>query len=126
VMAASRLPRATEAEAAARETAREAATWQAAQVPLCVARDSTAAAEMALEAAERGNANAFSDAASAVYMAGAALRAAAANVRVNAALLRDRAGAQSLLAELARLEQRTFEVEARLAELLRTRLPLGG
>lgn len=125
VMAAGRLPRGTEVEAAAREAAIEAATQHAAQVPLSVARDSVAAAEMALEAAEHGNSNAFSDAASAVYLASAGLRAAAANVRVNAAQLRDRGAAETLLAELARLEQRMAEVETRLAALLRDRLPSG-
>ncbi len=125
VIAASRLSRDTQAEAAARDSALEAATVRAAQVPLLVARETTSAAEMALEAAEHGNSNAFSDAASALHLAGAGLRAAAANVRVNAAQLRDRGAAQALLAEVERLEQRMAEVETRLGALLRDRLPFG-
>lgn len=122
VLAAARLPRGTQAEAAARDTALESATYQAAQVPLTVARESVAVAEAALEAAEHGKASALSDAASGVYLAGAALRAAATNVRVNAAQLRDRAGAEMLLAEVARLEQTMTAVESRLASLLQSRL----
>lgn len=123
VMAALRLPRGTDAETAAREAALESATQQAAQVPLAVARESTAVAQAALEAAEHGSANAFSDAASAVYLAGAALRAAAMNVRVNATQLRDRPGAEGLLAEVSQLEKAMAEVEARLASLVQSRLP---
>ncbi len=125
VMAAMRLPKGTAAEAAARDAALESATQEAAQVPLTVAREAVAVAEAALEAAEHGNVNALSDAASGVYLAGAALRAAAANVRVNAAQLRDRAAAEALRAEVGRLEQTMAEAEARLASLLQSRLQPG-
>jgi glutamate formiminotransferase/formiminotetrahydrofolate cyclodeaminase len=58
VLSATRLPKATEAEKAARQTAIEKATILAAAVPLDVARRSALVIELAAEAAETGNANA--------------------------------------------------------------------
>ncbi|MEW6567927.1 MAG: glutamate formimidoyltransferase [Chloroflexota bacterium] len=125
VMAAARMPRGTEAEVAARAAALEAATLRAAEVPLQVAREVVTAGEMALELARSGNVNAASDAASGLYLAGAAIRAAALNVRVNAAQLDDRKAAERLLGEVAGLEKRIAKAEADLAGLLVSRLGTG-
>jgi glutamate formiminotransferase/formiminotetrahydrofolate cyclodeaminase len=124
VLAASRLPKATEAEKAVRQTALEQATILAAAVPLDVARRTTEVIELAAEAAETGNANAVSDALSAAALAHAGLKAAAANVRVNAAGLADAAAARPWLAELAQLEGRGAAAERKAQGALAARVAL--
>ncbi|MBI3244672.1 MAG: glutamate formimidoyltransferase [Chloroflexi bacterium] len=112
VMAAYKLPKATEAEVAARGEAIERANHGATAVPLRVARDATSVLGLAALAAEKANVNAISDAGSAANMAIASLRAAALNVRINAAGIKDRDAANFWLSEVASLEHRaadTFE-----------------
>jgi glutamate formiminotransferase/formiminotetrahydrofolate cyclodeaminase len=104
VLAAVRLPKATEAEKAVRQVTLEHATLQAAAVPLDVARQAAQVIELAAEAAETGNANAISDALSAATLAHAGLKAAAANVRVNMAELQDMSAAKPWLVVLGKLE----------------------
>ena len=104
VLAAVRLPKATEAEQATRQVTLEHATLQAAAVPLDVARQAAQVIELAAEVAETGNANAISDALSAATLAHAGLKAAAANVRVNMAELQDASAAKPWLVVLGKLE----------------------
>jgi glutamate formiminotransferase/formiminotetrahydrofolate cyclodeaminase len=122
VLAATRLPKETDAEKATRETALEQATIKAASVPLGVARQAVEVIELAAEAAESGNANAISDAISAAALGHAGLKAAAANVRVNAAGLKDTFAATSWLQELDELEARATSTEARAQRALSSRV----
>jgi len=124
VLTATRLPKATEAEKAARQTAIEQATIQAAAVPLEVARQAAQVLELAAEAAETGNANAVSDALSAAALAHAGLKAAAANVRVNAAGLQDASAAKPWLKELGELETRATAAERKAQAALAARVTL--
>jgi glutamate formiminotransferase/formiminotetrahydrofolate cyclodeaminase len=124
VMAAMKLPKGNEAEAAAREKALEAATHRAAEVPLRVAINAAATLELAAEVAETGNVNAATDAGSAGAMAVAAFTAAAMNVRVNARDAKDRAAAEGWLAELTRLEGLARAAEDRLHHTLKQRAGL--
>jgi glutamate formiminotransferase / formiminotetrahydrofolate cyclodeaminase len=112
VVAAIKLPKATDEEKAARQTAIQAATLHAAQVPLETARASLQALELAQVVAQSGNANSMTDAAVAGLMAQAAVEGAGLNVRVNAASLVDQAQARALLEELYTLRSRA----AKLAE----------
>ncbi len=112
VMAAMKLPKATDEEKAARQAAIQAATLHAAQVPLETARASLQALELARVVAQSGNASSMTDAAVAGLMAHAAVEGAGLNVRVNAASLVDQAQARVLLEELYNLRSHA----AKLAE----------
>lgn len=121
VMAATRLPKDSEAQQAARAAALESATLAAAEVPLAAAHTVLAALALAVEVAEHGNLNALSDAGSAGALAESALFAAGLNVRINAKGLADRAAAASLLQRLTALETQAAALRARLHSALRQR-----
>ncbi len=89
VMAAFKLPKATDDERTARSEAIQRATADAAAAPLEVARRSATLIDLAPEVIEKGNPNAASDGASAAAMLHAAVIAALANVEINAASLKD-------------------------------------
>jgi glutamate formiminotransferase/formiminotetrahydrofolate cyclodeaminase len=121
VMEAYRLPKGTEQEQAARESAIEEATVHAAQVPLEACRQSVRVLALAREAAADGNVNAISDAGSAGAMARACLTAAGMNVRINASSLKEQAQAEAWLAELKVLEAQAEEHERALEEAIEAR-----
>ncbi len=83
VMAALRMPRGSEREKKARARALQGATRQATEVPRQVVSRCLQVTVLALQMAERGNANAVSDALVAGELAAAGLRGALANVRIN-------------------------------------------
>ena len=122
VMTAYRLPRAGEAEKAARREAIQAALRDATQAPLALARAAARVCDLAAVAAEEGNANVVSDAGVGVVAAHAALRASALNVYINAGSISDRAFADSATEELEGLlaasAERTEAVFARVRERL--------
>ena len=84
VMAAYRLPKATDEEKGARKTAIAQAMAGATQVPVQTAEACVVVMRAAVEAAQNGNANALSDARTGGAMAWAGLLGAAENVRINA------------------------------------------
>lgn len=86
-----KLPRATDAEKAARTAAVQAALKEAAEVPMQIAESCAAAMKLCRPIAEIGNKNAVSDAGVAVLMAEAGLRSAALNVLINLGLIKDEA-----------------------------------
>ncbi|MCB0044549.1 MAG: glutamate formimidoyltransferase [Caldilineaceae bacterium] len=100
----------------ARTQAIEAATIVAGNVPLRVATLARDAAGLAEEAAAMGNVNAVTDAASAAYMAQAAVMAAGLNVRVNAVGLTDEALAAAWRRQVDELEAEVSAIVARTAE----------
>jgi glutamate formiminotransferase / formiminotetrahydrofolate cyclodeaminase len=111
-------PKTTPEEALAREEAIEAATFQAARVPLQVAEKSALIMKMALDAAALGNINAISDAGSAFVLAHAAVKAAGFNVRINLKSVKNKAEASTLLAEISALEQQAQQSETLLQQTL--------
>jgi formiminotetrahydrofolate cyclodeaminase len=121
VMTALRLPKETPEERAARGAQIQAATQHATSVPLHTARLCLEALGLIHFVAANGNLNALSDAASAAFMARAAVDAAGMNVRINAATLEDKAQAQRYVNEwqsiqvqaLRRIDQVLLEVEKR-------------
>ena len=83
VVAARRLPRATDPERVARTTRIEDATREATRAPLDTAHAAGEILDLAIRIAPIGNRNAISDIGVAALLAAAALRGAALNVRIN-------------------------------------------
>jgi formiminotetrahydrofolate cyclodeaminase len=106
---------------AARADAVEAAYCLAAEVPLRAARNAVAILGLANVVAEKGNVKAVPDAATAAYLARAALSASAVNVRANASEIRDRDTAAAWLKEVSGLEARAGDALAAVERALRER-----
>ncbi len=120
VLAAMRLPKESEAECAARAKAIQAATLNAAQVPLEVAENSLKVLELAAQVIAQGNPNALSDGGVAASLAQAAIVGAAMNVAINLSGLEDNATALPLLERLHRVENAIPALRERInAELSR-------
>jgi glutamate formiminotransferase/formiminotetrahydrofolate cyclodeaminase len=107
VSEAYKLPKEPAEAAAARTRAIDEALLGAARVPLETAERCAAAAELAADAAARGNANARSDAVVAALVADAGCRGAALNVRVNVAAMSDKSAGESLARSAAALVERS-------------------
>jgi formiminotetrahydrofolate cyclodeaminase len=116
VMAAYKLPKGTDEEQVERAAAIQRAMTRAAEVPLATAQHALAAMELALVVASKGNTNAITDAATAAWMAMAALQGAALNVRINATSIEDAALSQSWLKTLGTLTTRAESVLAQVQE----------
>ncbi|MCW5880102.1 MAG: glutamate formimidoyltransferase [Anaerolineae bacterium] len=119
VMAAYRLPKATEAEQTARQTAVQAALVGAAQTPLATAEKAVATLRLLARVARDGNPNARTDAAVGALMAEAATRGAALNVRANVRDIEDGAVAARLEAAIAGLEAEAATLAAEVVTLAR-------
>jgi formiminotetrahydrofolate cyclodeaminase len=103
VMAAYRLPKATDADKAARTQAIQAALRGATEIPLQTLRACADALAHGRIVAEHGNPSAASDAGVALGLLKAAAEGAAANVRINLAGLKDEAYTRATEAETSRL-----------------------
>jgi formiminotetrahydrofolate cyclodeaminase len=103
VMAAYRLPKATDEEKAARTTAVQAALQGATVVPLRTLRACADALGHAVAVAEHGNRSATSDVGVAIGLLEAAAAGAEANVRINLTSIRDAGFTTSTGDETARL-----------------------
>ncbi len=91
VSEAMKLPRDTDEQKVARDRLMQAALVEAAKVPLAIAEQALAMAELSLTAGEIGNVNAVSDAGVAVLLADAAAQSAALNVKINVGWIQDEA-----------------------------------
>jgi len=107
VLAAMRLPKASDAEKSAREAAIAAAYERATAVPLATARLCLDAIELAKEAAVTGNRNSASDAGVGALLARAGLEAAILNVRINLPSVRAGAFKTATLAEIDALQAKS-------------------
>ena len=116
VMAASRLPRATDEERAARDRAMESANLAAARVPLEVMEASVEALELSLRAARQGNPSSVSDAGVAGACALACAEGAGLNVRINLPSLSDREAADVLRDRHDELLSRARSLAAQVRE----------
>jgi glutamate formiminotransferase/formiminotetrahydrofolate cyclodeaminase len=103
VSAAYKMPKEPAEEAARRDAAVQAALLAAARVPLETARACSAVTRLAATCAQKGNANAASDAGVAALMAEAACRGAAYNVRINVASMSDGSAGKELADQALRL-----------------------
>ena len=89
VAAASKLPRNTDEEKAARTAALQQALKNATQPPLEIARLCAQVMELCRPVGEKGNVSAVSDAGVGIAVAEAGLRSAALNVKINLGLIKD-------------------------------------
>ena len=111
-MACYKLPKATEAEKAARTAAIRSAAKQAAAVPLAIARASYRALMLAERLVCIGNPGVITDGACSAILARAALRCAEYNVRINLGLTKDEEYNHGVQAELNNLLKNAEELEA--------------
>ncbi len=117
-MEARRLPRDTEQEKSERINAIQAASVNAARVPLEVARQSLQIMQLAVKAAELGNVNAISDAGTAAALAKAAITGAGLNVRINLLGLEKESDPARMIKELKGIEKDVKRTEASLNKIL--------
>ena len=122
VMVAMKLPRESDDEKVARKTAIQVALRGAADVPLEVAEESLAAAEMALLALDKGVPHAASDAGVAMALALAGVEGAVLNVAINLDGLADAAVVTTMKQELARIEARAAELRRQARTMLEARI----
>ena len=122
LMAAYKLPKASDDEKAVRSAAIQAGLKLATEAPLACARASAEVVRLTERAVARGNLNVISDVGVGVLAGWAALRSAALNVHINAPQIKDRAFTdralgelQTLLAECGALSERVHDsVKAKL------------
>jgi glutamate formiminotransferase/formiminotetrahydrofolate cyclodeaminase len=110
LMAAFRLPK----EDMARADAIEAATIYASEVPLKTAQLALDSIKQLAIVADKGNANAVTDAAAGVHMALAAVEAAMLNVRINAKGLHDKKVANRLVKEIEAIAAESRDLAAKI------------
>ena len=115
-----KMPKATDAEKAARTAKMQEALKKACQVPFEIGVKSLDVAKLALRAAEIGNVGAVSDAGVAVLLAQACAQSAALNVKINVNSIKDDAynketwsRMQDVLKQVADLEQTVMEMTYR-------------
>ena len=117
VVAAYRLPKATDDEKAARKTAVAKAMQGATDVPMETARQCSSMFSLARVVAENGNTNAKSDAAVGLQLAGTAFGGALLNVKTNLDGLSDQAYAEGVRSEARALQQSSMELAAAVRAL---------
>lgn len=122
VSAAYRLPRATEDERAARDTAVQSALREAMRPPLEIMRRACDVLALAEEAAASGNPSVASDAGCAALLGEAAVRAAGLNVLANIVLLRDESAVAEANAAKVRYEERAEALREQTIAAVHARL----
>ncbi|HAV76854.1 MAG TPA: glutamate formimidoyltransferase, partial [Anaerolineae bacterium] len=121
LMATFRLPKETDEQKSARNSAIIKATLNAAHVPLHVASDAVKVMELAIKCARHGILSAISDSMSAFAMSRAALTAAGYNVRININSLEDKSVGDKMLAELVELEFEADKLELEIQAVMKER-----
>jgi glutamate formiminotransferase/formiminotetrahydrofolate cyclodeaminase len=117
-MKARRLPRDTEQQKSDRIRAINAASINAAEVPLHVARNALIILRLARKAARMGNVNAISDSGTAAALARAAIQGAGLNVRINLIGLEKENDPARMLNELKTIEKQADKLQQELQEIL--------
>ncbi|MDY6868052.1 MAG: glutamate formimidoyltransferase, partial [Chloroflexota bacterium] len=120
-MKALRLPKDTDQQKSDRIQAIQAASINAAEVPLHVARNALTIMRLALKMAQLGNLNAITDAGTGAAFTAAAIRGAGLNVRVNLLGLEKEADPARMLNELEQIEKQAGQVENDLQDVLSER-----
>lgn len=116
VMEAFGLPKGTEEQKTARREALEAATIQAAEIPLKTARLCLEGLREIPNLLEKGNPNALSDMGVAALMLGSGLEGALYNIQINAQGLKTQAIAQQLRATATHLREEGNNLTDRIRE----------
>ncbi|MFZ7126185.1 MAG: cyclodeaminase/cyclohydrolase family protein [Desulfobacterales bacterium] len=112
VMAAFRLPRSSDDEKRLRAEAVQAATREAALVPLTVAERALEVMTLAGTAVRKGNPNAVTDGAVATLLARAAVLGALFNVKINLGGIQDEEFVDKISSRVRELESRVGKLEA--------------
>ncbi len=118
IMAALGMPRNTEEEKAARRAALQEATLYATRVPLRTMMTAYATFDLLEAMAREGNPASVSDAGVGALAAEAAVQGAGLNVRINAAGLADRAGAEVFTTEAADIAAKAAARRAAILEIV--------
>ena len=121
VMRAYRLPKETEEQKRERESSIQAATLEAAQVPLKTCQEALKVLRLAVVAAEKGNKNAITDAGTASALAVAAIASAGVNVRINLQSLTENSIREKLSIQLNGIESETCELDKQVRKYLKAR-----
>jgi len=116
------LPKGSAAEKAARDTAIEAATRRAIEVPMRVMEAALASLEVILAMARDGNPNSLSDAGVGALCARSAVMGAYLNVRINAKDLKDAAAVEDFLTRGKAMQDQALELEREVLALVEERL----
>lgn len=116
------MPKSTAEEKAARSEALQKATLYATEVPLRTMRVAFKVMEVVEAMAEQGNPNSVSDAGVGALAVRAAVLGAFLNVKINAAGLKDRALAESLVTEGGEIARMTCEAEQRVLEIVNSKI----
>jgi formiminotetrahydrofolate cyclodeaminase len=122
LMAAYKLPKATDDDKARRSAAIQSSLTRATEVPLECARACAAVIALARRAAEHGYKGVVSDAGVGVLSAYSALRSAALNVYINAPALQDCAAAERYLTEIDALVASAAQAHEAVYSIVRGRL----
>jgi len=122
IMAAFGMPKKTDEEIAARTQAIQDATLFATQVPLHTMQAAYKTFALCRAMAEKGNPNSVSDAGVGVLAARAAVLGAGLNVKINAAGLKDREKAETLIGEANALIAKANEQEAEIMKIVEEKI----
>ena len=122
ILAAYKLPKATDEEKTLRAAAIQAGLRRATETPLDCARVSAEVIALAKRASEHGYLNVISDGGVGVLAGFTALRSAALNVYINAPALKDRGFAAAATAELEQLVQSAAAESEAVYSLVRSKL----
>jgi formiminotetrahydrofolate cyclodeaminase len=122
LMAAYRLPKASDEEKSRRAEAIQFNLRAATETPLACARACAEVVALSRRAGEKGYAGVISDAGVGVLAANSALRSAALNVYINAPALKDRAYALAATAEIEKLLDQCSRESESIFALVRGRL----
>jgi glutamate formiminotransferase/formiminotetrahydrofolate cyclodeaminase len=120
-MKARRLPRDTEEQKSDRIKAIQAASINAAEVPLQVAQQALQILRLAVKAAELGNVNAISDAGTAAALAKSAIKGAGLNVRINLLGMEKEKEPARMLNALRLIERQAINLDETLQQTLKDR-----
>jgi glutamate formiminotransferase/formiminotetrahydrofolate cyclodeaminase len=122
IMEAFALPKKSEEEQKIRNSAVQAATKNAAQVPLRVMETAYSGFVLLSEMAENGNPNSVTDAGVGVLALRSCIKGACLNVRVNASGLDDKSFADEIVFKAKEIEKRAEEQELSILKFIDSRL----
>jgi glutamate formiminotransferase/formiminotetrahydrofolate cyclodeaminase len=122
VLTAFRLPETTDADKRTKADKLEAATKHASEIPLQTMQHSFKALERAKVVAEKGNANAITDAGVAAISLSGAMEGAALNVRINLGNIHDKAFTKKMTDAVDRLTTEGRELKDEILAIVATRM----
>jgi formiminotetrahydrofolate cyclodeaminase len=122
VMAAFKLPKASEDDKATRREAIQSAMKGAAQSPFEIMKASREVLDLAQAVAAKGNQNSITDACVAALLADAAVKGAALNVKINLSSIKDEAFVNRMASDVARIEDESDALAKQIMEEVSSKL----